>query len=310
MKKVCFLINATETLGAHNPLFLANALNDRGDCVYLGFVDSLAMHAGEIVGKVLKVNHPLREGVPLDVERFRFENLRYFDYIWILGFGIRESFLDKIQILWSLSQQTKIINSIDSLLFLHSKYHLSTLTGLVQYPETYVSSDFEFLWQLFNEKKGTWIVKPPAESFGRDVFILRPGDSNVRVILQAMTGYGSRKKYCIMQRFIPEISFGEKRVLFAGGHVVGQYKRIARHDHRTNIHQGAEAVACDLTSEESDLCNRLGEYLIKLGAYFVGVDMVYPYIIELNVLNPGGIGTIMNLTGHNLASSIVDRVIL
>lgn len=309
MKKVCLLINQTDGICAYNYLLLANALNDRGDYVRLCFIDSLAIRAGDVVGKVLKTDYPLKTGTPLDAGKSEFVELGRFDYIWVLGFGLRATFLDKIEILWWLSQNTRVINSVESLMFLHSKYHVSSLPEPVQHPETYASSDFDLLWNLFNERGGTWVVKPPARSYGKDVFVLRPGDTNVRAILQSMTGY-KPERYCIMQRFIPETSSGEKRVLFAAGQVVGQYKRVARNDHRTNVHQGAIPVQCILTAEERELCDCLGDYLVEMGAFFVGVDMVYPYIIELNVVNPGGIATITNLTGENLANRVLDLIIV
>jgi glutathione synthase len=309
MKKVCLLINRTDVICAYNYLLLANALNDRGDCACLCFVDSLAIQAGDVVGKVLKTDYPLKAGAPLDADAFESVELEQFDYVWVLSFGIRATFLDKMEILWSLGQKTRVINSIESLIFLHSKHHVSSLPEPAQYPETYASSDFDLLWNLFNERGGTWIVKPPAEGFGKDVFVLKPGDTNVRAILQSMTGHKS-ERYCIMQRFVPEISSGEKRVLFAAGQVVGQYKRVAQSDHRTNLHQGAIPTACSLTAKERELCDRIGSYLVEMGAYFVGIDMVYPYIIELNVLAPGGIATIASLTGHDPVQQVLDLIIV
>ena len=123
-----------------------------------------------------------------------------------------------------------------------------------------------------------------------------------------MTAHGSGQ-YCLMQRYVEEIAEGEKRVLFAGGRSVGQYKRKAVIDHRTNVIQGARTEACDLTDKETDLCRRIGQYLAGMGAEFAGVDMVYPYVIEFNVINPGGLKTIFELTGVNLAAQIIDRVL-
>jgi glutathione synthase len=251
----------------------------------------------------------LEPGYILQWHEFKDANLEEFDYVWILGFGNRVSFLDKVEMLWSLQNKTVIINSVETLLFLHSKYYPSLLPQVFPYPETFASSDFEFLWQIYQESGETWVVKPPAASWGKDVFILKPGDTNARVILQNMTGYGIRK-YCIMQRYVPEIALGEKRVLIANGHIVGQYKRVANGDHRTNIHQGAVPQQCDLVSKEIELCEHIGKHLEKVGAAFVGIDLVYPYILEINVLNPGGIATIMNLTGENLAPSVVEHIIV
>ncbi|MBN1933030.1 MAG: hypothetical protein JW934_00110 [Anaerolineae bacterium] len=309
MKRVCFLINDVETINPTNCLVLANALLARGDRVYLGTIDALVLHAGGVLAQVWCVDMPLDPGETFQGTDSELLDLAGVDAVWVLGFGRRESFLDKIQLLWTLSHHTCVINSVDALMHLHSKYHLGSLADDVfKYPETWASSDFDLLWRVFREQGGTWVAKPPARSLGRDVFLLRQDDVNARVILQNMTGNGGGE-FCIMQRYIPEIVSGEKRVLIAGGQVVGQYKRVAQDDHRTNLHQGAVPSVCGLDAQESELCDQLGQYLTKVGAYFAGVDLVYPYVLEVNVLSPGGILTILELTGRDLASEVIERVI-
>ena len=175
---------------------------------------------------------------------------------------------------------------------------------------------FEFLWEMFQSEaqlgnRDIWIAKPPAESFGKNVFILRRNDTNAKVILQSMTSDEYTMRYCILQEYVPEISLkGEKRVLIANGRIIGYYLRKPFNDHRTNIHQGAEVHTCELSEDERELCKRIGQYLKNLGAYFVGIDMVYPYVIELNVLNPGGLGTILKITGKDLSQEVINSVIL
>ncbi len=309
MKQVCFLINEVETINPANCMALANALVARGDRVYLGAIDALTLHAGAVLIPACPIDAPLVSGEPFSKQGSQLLALAGMDAVWVLGFGRRESFLDKIQLLWTLSQCTRVINSVDALMHLHSKYHLGSLAGdMFQYPETWASCDFDFLWRVFREGGGAWVVKPPARSLGRDVFMLRQDDVNARVILQNMTGNGGGA-FCIMQRYIPEIVSGEKRVLIAGGSVVGQYRRVAQDDHRTNLHQGALPSMCELDAREAELCARLGQYLNGVGAYFAGVDLVYPYVLEVNVLSPGGILTILELTGQNLAAEVVARVI-
>lgn len=309
MKQVCFLINDLTTIEPTNCMVLTNALLARGDRVYLGAIDGLVLHLDSILALVCPVDEPLVPGVSFQDQATQLLDLTGMDAVWVLGFGRRESFLDKMQLLWTLSHRTRVINSVDALMYLHSKYHIGTLSdNSFKYPETWASSDFDLLWRVFREQGGTWVVKPPARSLGRDVFLLRQDDPNARVILQHMTGNGNGE-FCIMQRYVPEILFGEKRVLIAAGQVVGQYRRMARDDHRTNLHQGAVPSLCDLDDGEAELCARLGDYLNRVGAYFAGVDLVYPYVLEVNVLSPGGILTIWELSGKNLAPVVIERVI-
>ena len=89
---------------------------------------------------------------------------------------------------------------------------------------------------------------------------------------------------------------------------MGQYKRLATGDHRTNLLRGAKTEACDLTPDETAYCNQIGVWLRRIGANYVGIDMVYPWVIEFNVVNPGGLMTIEDLTGKDLAPKILDQL--
>ena len=72
--------------------------------------------------------------------------------------------------------------------------------------------------------------------------------------------------------------------------------------------QGARSEACKLTKEEANYCEKLGAFLKDFGAELVGLDLAYPWIIEFNVINPGGLLTIEELTGQDLTATIVDEL--
>jgi len=115
-------------------------------------------------------------------------------------------------------------------------------------------------------------------------------------------------QYCLLQPYVEEIIKGEKRVLIAGGEPVGQYLRHAGKDHRTNVMHDAEIEPCDLDEAEDKYCRTIGAFLTSHGADFVGLDLAYPYVIEFNVINPGGLLTIESLTGKDLTADIIDRI--
>ncbi len=71
---------------------------------------------------------------------------------------------------------------------------------------------------------------------------------------------------------------------------------------------GADIEPCELNTEEYEYCQTIGQFLTAHGAAFVGVDLAYPFVIEFNVVNPGGLLTIEALTGQNLAPDIIDNI--
>ena len=228
------------------------------------------------------------------------------DLIWVLSLGERATFLDKMQLLQLVGKQQRLINTVDAIMHIRSKYFLASRPDLFQTPETHAANDAARLEHIIRDKGGRWIIKPPAGSLGRDVFLTDATDRNLPAILATLCG-SDNSQYAMIQRYVPEIEAGEKRVLLAGGQVLGQYLRHApAGDHRTNLSQQGIASTCELTAAESEKLTVLAAALVDHGAWFTGVDIAYPWIIEVNVVNPGGIATIDDLTGIDLSARLAS----
>ncbi len=306
MIQVVLMIAETDTVEDGNYLRFGNELLRRGYEVNLCFLESIAMLDSKVIARGFKLCNPLLDG-EMFPESHRID-LTQSDLLWVLTLGMRHSFLDKMQLLYCLRDHCRIINAIDSLMHFKSKYFLASHEAVFKYPPTFASNDPDELFRVVQTGNGKWIAKPPAGSLGRDVFLITKDDPNVRVILESMTGPES-DHYCLLQSYIEEIRGGEKRVLIAGGVPVGQYIRQATKDHRTNQMHGADIAPCELTKDERLYCERIGQFLVSHGTEFVGVDLAFPYVIEFNVVNPGGLLTIESLTGTDLTSVIIDRII-
>ena len=305
---ILLIVPETDAVLDGNYLRIANALISAGNTeVILSHMDTLGMSQGEVsIGGV-----PIRNTISPETSMpsaTRQYPLRSFDVVWILSLGNRNSFLDKIQMLHAVADQTRIINSLTSLMHLKSKYLLSSQPDVFQHPLTWASANPDLLLDIVRSEGGTFIAKPPALSMGHDVFLITPDDPNTKVILETLTGR-HHDQYCLLQRYVPNIERGEKRVLLAHGRPVGQYLRLPGPDHRTNIVQGAHYESCDLTTNERLLCERVGTYLLRQGAEYVGMDLAYPWVIEFNVVNPGGLLTIEELTGVDLTPNIVRPIL-
>lgn len=225
-----------------------------------------------------------------------------FDLIWPIGLGMRATFLDRMQLLATLDER-RFVTSPRALLMQHAKYALALGDLAAHHPPTVASRDPRWLKSIVIAG-GEWIAKPPAASFGRDVYRVRAGDSNLDVILDSLTGQdGSR--YCLLQRYVAEIERGETRVLLADAEVIGAYLRAPGADHRVNLTGDGRAVAVDPSAAELDLARAVAQRLIGHGIRFVAVDLAYPWIIEFNVANPGGLGTIERITGVDLTPRVV-----
>ena len=303
--KVLLLIGATDSVTDGNYVRLHNALIARDHEVHLGHTAGLGLSKNQVTAPTWQPITPLVNGAPFDP--FEHRDIEGFDLIWVLALGLRGNFLDTVQLLFNLETRTRVINSTQALVYLKSKYLLADYPEVFHYPETHASTDAAELLSIIQREGGRWIAKPPAGSLGRDVYLLTADDANAQVILDAMTGHGSGN-YCLLQRWVPEIVSGEKRVLIAGGKPVGQYLRHAQTDHRTNVLVGAQAEACTLSAEELAYCEQIGQFLVRMGANYVGLDLAFPWVIEFNVINPGGLNTLWELEGLDYAPAILDAL--
>lgn len=230
------------------------------------------------------------------------EALDAHDLVWPIGLGQRDSFLDRMQLLLALDP-ARLVTSPAALLAYHAKLDLASGPLARHHPETHAACNVERLVRLVSGG-GEWIAKPTAASHGRGVFRVSASDPNLRVILEELTAQGTR--YCLLQRYLPEIENGETRVLFANGQAIGHYRRMPGADHRANIAGSGRAVAHELTREEATLATTAARHLLDLGARFVSVDLVLPYVLEYNIANPGGLNTLAVLSGENPATRVVD----
>lgn len=306
--RFCLLIQTTDRIVDGNYLRIGKALARRGHGVRCAFIDSLRLIDSALYATGFELRAGLEPGerFPGGAKVTVGEN----DVVWVLSLGERATFLDKIQLLYTLRtcRGVSVINSLEALMHLKSKYFLTGMGEPVRHPETHASTSPPALMEIMRAKGGQWIAKPPAGSLGREVFLLDGADNNAPAILEHLCGR-DQSRYALLQRYVPEVALqGEKRVLVAAGQVVGQYRRLGSKDHRTNVAQGASVESATLTPEEQDCCGKIGERLALMGAVYFAIDLAFPWVIELNVVNPGGLATLHQLDGHDLGPAVAELV--
>jgi len=220
-----------------------------------------------------------------------------FDLIWVLGLGRLETFFDRMQLLHQLPQ-ARLVTGVDALTYHHAKY-----AWWQHMPETYASAEAGYLLERLGAG-GDWVVKPPAGSFGRDVRRIRD-DATGRAAVRRATAGG---RYCLLQRYAPQIQEGEKRTLVAGGRVIGSYLRYPETDLRANLAAGASAHATTLTPAEQALVDAITADLAVRGVGFAAVDQAHPHLMEVNLANPGGLATLEALYGEDPADRVVAAI--
>lgn len=160
----------------------------------------------------------------------------------------------------------------------------------------------------FLEEQSAIVLKPLDGMGGRSIFIVKRGDPNTNVIFETLTHDGSR--FALAQRFLPEISDGDKRVLLVDGEPVEHaLARIpAPGESRGNLVMGARAEGRALTERERWLAAQVGPTLRDKGVLFAGLDVIGEYLTEINVTSPTGIRELDREFGIDIAGRLIEAV--
>ena len=151
------------------------------------------------------------------------------------------------------------------------------------------------------------ILKPLYGNGGASVFHVPPGDTNLNSLIELFQSV-FREPFMV-QQYRPEVRAGDKRIILVDGEVVGAVNRVPAADEtRSNLHVGGTAVAVDLTPRDREICGRLAPELKLRGLLFTGIDVIGPYLTEINVTSPTGIRQIKKFGGPDIAALIWDAI--
>jgi glutathione synthase len=166
----------------------------------------------------------------------------------------------------------------------------------------------EELIRAFIARHGDIILKPLDAMGGSSVFRVGRHDPNLNVILETMTQLGTRT--VMAQRYIPEITQGDKRILLINGEPVPYaLARIPKEgETRGNLAAGAKGVAQPLSARDLEIAATLGPVLKGQGLFLVGLDVIGDYLTEINVTSPTGFQEITAQTGFDVAGMFLDAL--
>ncbi|BCR04142.1 glutathione synthetase [Desulfuromonas versatilis] len=172
------------------------------------------------------------------------------------------------------------------------------------WPETLVSASAETL-AAFLDQVGRMVVKPLEDCSGRGIFILDKDQPDRSQRLREAVRQGRR--FVEGQRYLPEISQGDKRVLLLGGAILGQVRRLPPPgEFRSNVNAGGRCVPCELTDGDREICARIGPWLAERSIHLAGVDIVGDKVLEVNITSPSCLREMNELYGLSLEANVLD----
>jgi glutathione synthase len=173
-------------------------------------------------------------------------------------------------------------------------------------PPTLLTRDLDEI-KAFRAEYGDIVMKPLYGHGGGAVFRLTKDDLNFGSLYDMFST--SFREPWVVQKFLPEVKDGDKRIILVNGEYAGAVNRIpAADDLRSNMVRGGSPKETDLTARERQICHTIGPALRARGLLFVGIDVIAGYLTEINVTSPTGIRAIKNFGGPDIAAMIWDKI--
>jgi glutathione synthase len=174
-------------------------------------------------------------------------------------------------------------------------------------PPLLVSRDQSRL-KLFLEEHKDVVYKPLDGMGGTSIFRVSEGDQNLNVILETLTCDGQQT--IMAQKYLPEITLGDKRILVVDGEVVPfSLARIpSGSDFRGNLAAGGRGVVQPLSERDQWIAQQVAPALKERGLIFVGLDVIGDYLTEINVTSPTCIREIDNAEDTRIGDRLIAAI--
>ncbi|MEZ0221782.1 glutathione synthase [Tardiphaga sp. 1201_B9_N1_1] len=214
------------------------------------------------------------------------------------------AYITSTHLLERIHPKTLVVNDPASVRNAPEKIFVMGFSDLM--PPTLISRDKDEI-NAFRAEHGAVVMKPLHGHGGAAVFRVLPQDMNFGSLYDLFSV--TFKEQWVIQRFLPEVKHGDKRIILIDGEFAGAVNRVpAEDDLRSNMVRGGAAKATELSPREREICERVGPALRDLGLLFVGIDVIDGNLTEINVTSPTGIRAIAKLGGPDVAARVWDVI--
>jgi glutathione synthase len=214
------------------------------------------------------------------------------------------AYITATHLLERLGPRTLVVNDPVSVRNAPEKLFVTLYPELM--PPTLISRDKAEI-EAFRREFGAVVMKPLHGHGGAAVIRLVPDDPNFGSVFDLFSV--TFKEPWVVQRFLPKITEGDKRIVLVEGEPLGAVNRVpAANDLRSNMVRGGAANATELTAREREICATIGPELKARGLILVGIDVIDGNLTEINVTSPTGIRAIRRLGGPDIAAATWDAI--
>ena len=292
-------------IDADSTFALALEAKARGHGLYHYLPKALALRDGRVVARVSALDVRREKGNHFTLGAPKLIELETFDVVLMRQdppFDM--AYITATHLLEHVQRTTLVVNDPVHVRNAPEKLYVTHFADLM--PPTLITSDARLVREFRAEHKDI-VIKPLFGNGGAGVFHIAPGDENLNALLEMFTGLS--REPIIVQRYVPEIRQGDKRIILIDGKPVGAVARVPpAGEARANLHVGAKPEPATLSARDKEICAAIGPALKQRGLVFVGIDVIGDYLTEINVTSPTGIQEISRFDGSNLAGLVWDAI--
>lgn len=305
--KIAFQMDPIQSVDieADSSFRLAEEAQARGHSLFFYTPDQLAYEEGRITARGHDLHVQRVQGDHAQLGPEREVDLATFDVVWLRQdppFDM--NYITSTHLLDRLADTTLVVN--DPFWVRNYPEKLLVLDFPDLTPPTTIARDLQTI-KAFKAKHKDIILKPLYGNGGAGVFRLDAQDRNLASLHELFTGFS--REPLIVQKFLPDVSQGDKRVILVDGMPVGAINRVpAAGETRSNMHVGGRPEKVGLTERDLEICARIGPLLREKGQIFVGIDVIGSYLTEINVTSPTGIQELERFDQVNIAGKIWEAI--
>lgn len=263
--------------------------------------DKLSLRGNDVVASVQSLTVRDVEGDYFTLGEPERVNMESFDVVLLRQdppFDL--AYITSTHLLERIHPKTLVVNDPASVRNAPEKIFVMGFNDLM--PPTLISRDKDEI-NAFRAEHGAVVMKPLHGHGGAAVFRVLPQDMNFGSLYDLFSV--TFKEQWVIQRFLPEVKHGDKRIILVDGEFAGAVNRVpAEDDLRSNMVRGGAAKSTELSPREREICERVGPALRERGLLFVGIDVIDGNLTEINVTSPTGIRAIAKLGGPDVAARI------
>jgi glutathione synthase len=284
---------------------MMEAAQARGHSLYVYTTDTLAMEDGRVFARGRDVSVQRVKGDHARLGEPRRAELTEFDVILLRQdppFDMH--YIDTTFFLEAVHPKTLVVNDPVQVRNAPEKLFVTQFPDLQ--PPTLITKDLAAIRE-FRARHVDVVLKPLNGRGGSGVTRHLADDPNLDALLELHAQISPEP--VILQKFLPSVTKGDKRILLVDGEAVGAINRVPEKGQiRSNLAVGGKAQPVELTARDREICAAIGPELKARGLLFVGIDVIGDYLTEINVTSPTGAQALKTFTGIDAADLLFQRI--